>query len=151
MSKVQKPPLFYKNNINELISKFNVLLARYNKSYPLYQSNKNINEYKSMYENDVLQIQKLFNELLMLNNMLDIDSEHKTKKIEKKNMEIDVGKAFYRIGKGELDETKQGNEASKPRLKEYRQQLNTQYSIMAYNIILLGLCGYSLKKLLFNV
>jgi hypothetical protein len=140
---------FYKKNADELKSKMNILLLRYQKSYPLYKSNPNINEYKSMYDNDMQQIQNIINELFLLESMITKDSETKSKNIESNNNTITNQKTTYNLGEEIFNENKNNKQAGPPRLEEFREKLNEQYYIFFYYVILFIFSGYLIKYKIF--
>lgn len=141
-------PSYYKEKNDDLKSKMNILLGRYKKSYPLYQANQNINEYKSMYENDVQQIQNLMDEHFLLENELIKDSSQKSKALQDTNANIVTQRKEYNDIKGVLENNIDDNQAGFPREYEFRYELNNEYVALLYNVGLLGLSGYFLHTLL---
>lgn len=142
-------PHFYKEKLNELKSKMNILLNRYKKSYPLYKSNPNINEYKSLYQNDIKQIQNIQDEVFLLQSKLLKEMEDKSNKLQNINMDIEFQKDIYNLGEEILNKNLNETSAGKPRLNEYKEELHTQYYILLYNTVLVGVSGYIFYKMLY--
>lgn len=145
---IMNKPSYYKTKNDDIKSKMSILLGRYKKSYPLYQSNQNVNEYRSMYENDLEQIQKLLEEQFLLENELVKDADARSKTLDDVNINIEINKLEYNNIKGILQANIDSNQAGLPREYEFRYELNNEYVVLAYNIALLGVVGYFLKQLI---
>jgi|AntAceMinimDraft_13_1070369.scaffolds.fasta_scaffold06310_3 hypothetical protein len=148
MGTIKETPKFYDEKSDELKSKMEILLSRYRKSYPLYKSSPNINEYKSMYQNDINQIQIIFDELFLLQSNISKITEDRSSKLQDINNDIASEKYAQDLGEKELNDNLNSAQSGTPRFKEFRQGLNTQYYILIYNILLLSGSIYILNKML---
>lgn len=147
-----KSPEKYKNQLNELEDKINILLQRYNKSYTLYKSNPNINEYESVYNNDVQQIQNIFDEIFVLENNILKDSENNSSKLEDVNKNIEFSKEKYNLLKNNVNSNGgiNDNDSGKTREKDTHYELSLEYYKLAFHIILLLGITYMLKTMLYE-
>lgn len=145
-----KSPENYKEEVNDLQDKLNILLQRYKKSFTLFKSNPNINEYQSVYNNDIKQIQNIFNEIFRLENNILKESENNSNKLENINANIEYSKEKYETLKSETSNNDNDNDSNKRRVKDTQYELNLEYYKLIFHIILLFGASYMLKTMLYE-
>ena len=140
----------YKLQTEEMKDKLNILLQRYQKSYPLYKANKNITEYKLMYENDQQQIQKIFDNFFLLENEIIKSSDKNSNNLYEKNQTIQLlKKTYHNLNEENINETNE-SDAGKPRENDSIYKLHNEYYKLGYHILLISGISYMLKSLLYE-
>jgi hypothetical protein len=141
-------PKTYEDKLNENKTNFEMLMIRLKKSYPLYKANPNNEEYRSIYENDVANIQKTYNDLLQIENNIAKSSNYLSRKMASNNQEIERNKQIYNENKTNLISLQNENNAGVPREGEYNFLLNIQYANLAFELGLVSIAIYSMYRLM---
>ena len=85
-----KTPKYYREKINEQNINFFIVLDELIKMYPSYKSNPDYPEYQNMFAVDMGNFQKSKQELFLLKNSIENDSNTLNKNVIKMNKMIDL-------------------------------------------------------------
>lgn len=85
-----KPPKYYREKLNEQNINFFIVLDELIKMYPSYKSNPDYPEYQNMFAVDMGNFQKSKQELFLLKNSIENDSNTLNKNVIKMNKMIDL-------------------------------------------------------------
>ena len=85
-----KPPKYYREKLNEQNINFFIVLDELIKMYPSYKSNPEYPEYQNMFAVDMGNFQKSKQELFLLKNSIENDSNTLNKNVIKMNKMIDL-------------------------------------------------------------
>jgi hypothetical protein len=141
-------PQTYDEKMEENKTNFEMLMIRLRKSYPLYKANPNNAEYRTIYENDVANIQKTYNDLLQLENEIGKSSTYLSTQMSTNNQEIERNKRIYEENKTNLVSQQNENNAGIPREDEYNFLLRLQYANLAFQIGLVSIAAFSMYRLM---
>lgn len=125
------PSKTYEKKLQELKTKFQLLLERLKKSYPQYKQNKTA-ETESIYESDMNQLEHIFSEIFLLKSELVKKNTELRNILERKDNVLKETKQMYKKEKGDMIEEDGVYNASFPREKEYMNKLHDNYIIIGF-------------------
>ncbi len=117
---------YYEDKLIEYDLTMDLALENLKKSYPLYKIT-NSAEYSKIYYNDSANVEKIFQDLFLLQNDLIKDSTKYSQSMEEQDVIIQRAKVNYKKHKGILGEKNDSDLASKPRENAYKKELNLTY------------------------
>lgn len=139
----------YSDKLADLLFQYEVLTSEFKEIYPVYKLDSTNPEIQSMYENIQFQIQNIFSQMETLKTELTNKNNSEQSTMNKLNVNLENSKEFYNENQPRLQEIIDSNQGAIPREQEVDLSLHNKYFDLIYIIFLLGVTGYSLRKLLY--
>lgn len=139
----------YTDRLADLLFQYEVLTTEFKEIYPIYKLDSTNPELQNMYENIQFQIQNIFSQMETLKMELANKNNSEQTTMNKLNTNLENSKEFYNENQPKLQEIVDSNQGAVPREEEIYSSLYNKYMDLGYIIFLLGITGYSLRKLLY--
>jgi uncharacterized protein YrzB (UPF0473 family) len=125
-------PSIYKGKIDNIDSQYKVLLDKFMRLYPEHKINTKNTEYKTLFDSNEQQIQKLLGSLDTIGLQMKKDAMSLSNKIKEEDSTIEVFKKEFDSEKTLKQKLQEGNLAGVPREKEFKYFLMNKYLELGY-------------------
>ena len=139
----------YNEQVKDLLVQYEILTSELKEIYPIYKSDSTNSEIQNIYDNIQFQIQKIFSQMESISMELANSNKNEKNTMDDLNTKIQNSKDFYNTNQPKLQQIIDSNKGAVPREEEIDMSLNNKYFDLIYLLVLLGITGYSLRKLLY--
>lgn len=139
----------YVDTLADNLLQYGVLVTEFKKIYPMYKSNPNDPETKSLYLNNQMQLNKVFSNLEDLNNSISNSNDVLETELGALTDVLKESKDYYNTNQPKLQEVIDNNLGDFPREKAFEEKLRHQYVETGYTVALIIALVFFYRKLLF--
>ena len=139
----------YVDTLADNLLQYGVLVSEFKKIYPMYKSNPNDPEAKSLYLNNQSQLNKVFSNLEDLNNSVSNNNALMADELSALSDVLKESKQYYNANQPTLQNVIDNNRGDFPREHAFKQRLIHQYVETGYTVALIIGLVFFYRKLLF--
>jgi hypothetical protein len=142
----QEEPIIFRERLETLKSQLPSILNDFKKYYVFFNKNPEYPEYRQMFQNIKGNLTKINNDLFVLSNDIQINTQEINKKLLKLNTLIYEEKKQTRELKVKLNIVENTNNASTELINDYNEMYNTDYLHNWGLFLSIIIAGITIKK-----
>jgi len=142
----QEEPIIFRERLETLKSQLPSILNDFKKYYVFFNKNPEYPEYRQMFQNIKGNLTKINNDLFVLSNDIQINTQEINKKLLKLNTLIYEEKKQNRELKVKLNIVENTNNASTELINDYNEMYNTDYLHNWGLFLSIIIAGITIKK-----